>query len=90
MAVQDWVALVSAGVAILALIDVFHARSQSSAREDGKTAEILREVDAKLKDIADQARDTGRKIEDMDKRLVKVEESTKSAHKRIDEIVGDK
>lgn len=86
MGIQDWLMIGSVAVSVLALIDMLHVRSQGNAREDGKTAEILREVNEKLTAITDQEITNSGRIETIVERLVVVEQSTKQAHHRIDEI----
>mgnify|MGYP006875891515 CR=1 FL=1 len=86
MSVQDWVALISVVVAALALGDTFFSRSQSNAREDGKTAEILREVNEKLKDITDQQTINNTQMQEVIQRLALVEKSDADAHRSIGEL----
>lgn len=86
MGVSQWIAVGSLAVAVLSLVVVLLKSLTSAAREDGKTAEVLRQVDGKLKDITDQIRDTSKTLGEVVERLGKVEESTKSAHHRIDDL----
>lgn len=86
MTIQDWIALISVAVAALALLVTLLRGVRSDAREDGKTAEILREVNAKLKSITDQETANSVRMEDVIQRLVAVEQSAKQAHHRIDEL----
>lgn len=86
MTPEIWIALISAIVAALSLADVVHGHLQSSAREDGKTAEVLREVNEKLKAITDQEAANSARMEDVIERLVAVERSDKEAHRRISEL----
>lgn len=86
MTAQTWVALISALVAALALLVNLIRGMQSSAREDGKTAEILRQVNDKLKSITDQETANSARIEAVVERVVAVEQSAKQAHHRIDEL----
>lgn len=86
MAAQQWIALVSLIVAGLALLVVLVKGMTSSAREDGKTAEVLRQVDGKLTDIRDQGERTAANLERTIERVTRVEESAKQAHHRIDEL----
>lgn len=72
---------------------------KSNRREDVKTieeraaknAEIIYKLDAisgTVIDIKDDVSTTRKKVEEMDRRLVIVEQSSKSAHHRIDRIEG--
>jgi hypothetical protein len=76
----------SVAVSVLALIDMFHTRSLSSAREDGKTAEILREVNEKLEDITKQQMVNDTRLGDVIQRLALVEQSDKEAHQKIADL----
>lgn len=42
-----------------------------------------------VKEIKTDVAETKKQYIDMDKRLVKVEEATKSAHKRLDNVIGN-
>lgn len=86
MTAQSWIALLSTTVAALALLVTLLGRMQSSAREDGKTAEVLRQVNDKLESITDQEAANSTRIETIVERVVAVEQSTKQAHHRIDEL----
>ena len=86
MMVQSWIALISAVVAALSLLVTLLRGLQSNAREDGKTAEVLRQVNDKLENISKQEAANSARIEVVVERVVKVEESTKQAHHRIDEL----
>ncbi|MGX8702085.1 hypothetical protein [Caproiciproducens sp.] len=86
MTAQNWITLISAVVAALALLVTLLRGMQSDAREDGKTAEILRQVDGKLKSITDQEAANSARIETIVERVVAVEQSAKQAHHRIDEL----
>lgn len=72
---------------------------KSNRREDVKTieeraaknAEIIYKLDTisgTVTDIKDDVSTTRKKIEEIDRRLVIVEQSSKSAHHRIDRIEG--
>lgn len=72
---------------------------RSNRREDVKTieeratknAEIIYKLDAisgTMNGIKDDVSTTRKKVEEMDRRLVIVEQSSKSAHHRIDRIEG--
>ena len=86
MMVQSWIALISAVVAALSLLVTLLRGLQSNAREDGKTAEVLRQVNDKLENISKQEAANSARIEVVVERVVKVEESAKQAHHRIDEL----
>jgi hypothetical protein len=84
--VQTWIALISTVVACLALLVTLLRGMKSEAREDGKTAEVLRQVNGKLGSIAKQEATNSARIETIVERVVVVEQSTKQAHHRIDEL----
>ncbi len=89
MSAQELIALISTTVAALSLLITLLGHLQSSAREDGKTAEVLRQVNDKLKSITDQEAANTARIESVVERVVAVEQSTKQAHHRIDELRGE-
>lgn len=86
MTAQTWIALASTAVAFLALLVTLLRGMQSTAREDGKTVEVLRQVNDKLENISKQEAANSARIEVVVERVVKVEESAKQAHHRIDEL----
>lgn len=86
MTVQTWIALISTSVAALSLLVALLRGMKSDAREDGKTAEVLRQVDDKLESITKQEAANSARIEVVVERLVVVEQSAKQAHHRIDEL----
>ncbi|OCN02619.1 hypothetical protein [Caproicibacter fermentans] len=86
MSVQNWIALISASVAFLALLVTLLRGMKSEAREDGKTAEVLRQVNSKLEGITKQEAANSARIEAIVERVVVLEQSTKQAHFRIDEL----
>lgn len=90
MPISDLIAIASAGVAALALFYVIFKDAFQGARESGKTSVILADIKDRLNSMFEtQTRNDAKyeaKFEDYSKRLVTVEESTKSAHHRIDEI----
>ncbi|MVB11685.1 hypothetical protein CAFE_24080 [Caprobacter fermentans] len=86
LSVQNWIALISASVAFLALLVTLLRGMKSEAREDGKTAEVLRQVNSKLEGITKQEAANSARIEAIVERVVVLEQSTKQAHFRIDEL----
>lgn len=86
MTAQNWITLISTTVAALALCVTLLRGMQSNAREDGKTAEVLRQVNDKLKNITDQETANSARMEAIVERVVAVEQSAKQAHHRIDEL----
>lgn len=86
MTTQSWITLASVLVAFLALLVTLMRSMKSDAREDGKTAEILRQVNDKLENITDQEAANSARIEAIVERVVAVEQSAKQAHHRIDEL----
>jgi flagellar biosynthesis/type III secretory pathway M-ring protein FliF/YscJ len=95
--VYGWIAAGGLIVAALTLLLMFwqktildRDRRDEQQQETGKTSEILREVNEKLKCLDDKATKSNVRLESFLERLVVVEESTKSAHHRIDEIQKSK
>ena len=86
MSVQNWIALVSALVALLALLITLLRGLRTEARQDGKTTEVLRQVNDKLEAISRQEAANSARIEAIVERVVVVEQSAKQAHFRIDEL----
>lgn len=86
MTIQSWIALLSILVAFLSLLLTLLRGIKSEAREDGKTAEVLRQVNAKLESIDKQEAANSARIEAIVERVVAVEQSARQAHHRIDEL----
>ncbi|MFU0832222.1 MAG: Phage protein [Oscillospiraceae bacterium] len=86
MSIQDWIALVSTLVAFLSLLVTLLRSMRSQAKQDGKTTEVLRQVNDKLENIARQEAANSARIEAIVERVVVVEQSAKQAHFRIDEL----
>ena len=86
MGASQWIAVGSVVVAALSLAVTLARSLASSEREDGKTAEVLRQVDGKLKDIRDQVGQSAALLERTVERVTRVEESAKQAPHRIDEL----
>ena len=86
MTAQSWITLGSTIVAALALIITLLRGMKSDAREDGKTAEILRQVNDKLESITKQQESSSARLEAIVERVVAVEQSARQAHHRIDEL----
>ena len=91
MSFGDWASLLSAvSVALVVLLNV---RNFSKPREDilVRLARIEAGVDGiqgRLDRIQNTQAQTEHRVNDLERKLGHVEESAKSAHKRIDEIVG--
>jgi small-conductance mechanosensitive channel len=86
LSIQDWIALVSTLVAFLSLLVTLLRSMRSQAKQDGKTTEVLRQVNDKLENIARQEAANSARIEAIVERVVVVEQSAKQAHFRIDEL----
>ena len=86
LSMQDWIALISTLVAFLSLLVTVLRSMRSNARQDGKTTEVLRQVNDKLENIAKQEAANSARIEAIVERVVIVEQSAKQAHFRIDEL----
>ena len=92
-----WVAVGGLIVAALSLILAFVQKKSGDKKQDhaeaeecGKTSEILRTVNDKLKSLDDKATRSEIRIEGFFERLVVVEQSAKQAHHRIDEHIQNK
>jgi len=59
---------------------------EAEGAKDGVMMTVIGYIKAGIDDIKTIQREQGRTIEDLSGRMVRVEESTKSAHKRIDAI----
>lgn len=86
LSIQDWIALISALVAFLSLLVTLLRSMRSQAKQDGKTTEVLRQVNDKLENISRQEAANSARIEAIVERVVVVEQSAKQAHFRIDEL----
>jgi len=76
--ISDWISLVTAAGVLVALISNVIALREKGHNRAGEDAEMRSDI----KHIKDQVD----KLDDLPERIVKVEESTKQAHKRIDRI----
>lgn len=85
-----WIAVSGVVIAALTLIYAALKDARQNAREDGKTAEILRGVDEKLAGIKEQSSRSEARLEALAERMAAVEQSAKQAHHRIDELRGMK
>lgn len=70
----------------MALLVTLLRGMKSEAREDGKTAEVLKQVNEKLERITAQEAANSARIETIVERVAVVEQSAKEAHHRIDEL----
>lgn len=61
---------------------------EEKAARDAKINIKLDDISSDVKDIKYDISATNKKVEDIDKRVVVVEQSTKSAHHRIDKLEG--
>lgn len=61
---------------------------EEKAARDAKINIKLDDISSDVKDIKYDISATNKKVEELDKRVVVVEQSTKSAHHRIDRIEG--
>lgn len=86
MGVAQWISIGSVVVAALSLTYVIIKDSLNNAREGGKMSVIMKGVDDKLEEIKSKMERSEGRIETIAERLTRVEESTKSAHHRIDGI----
>jgi len=76
--ISDWISLVTAAGVLVALISNIIALREKGYDRVGEDAEMRSDI----KHIKEQVD----KLDDLPERIVKVEESTKQAHKRIDRI----
>ena len=61
---------------------------QEKATRDATIIVKLDSISGDVKDIKDDMSNINKKVEEIDKRVVIVEQSTKSAHKRLDGLIG--
>lgn len=78
--------LISTCIALIALLRLFNHDGKNSIRDFQRVETKLDYIGGDTKEIRDDVKALKIKQEDMAERLVKVEESTKSAHHRIDGI----
>ena len=78
--------LISACIAFIALLRLFSHDSKNSVKDFQRVETKLDYIGGDTKEIRDDVKALKIKQEDMAERLVKVEESTKSAHHRIDNM----
>lgn len=84
MTIAIWISLGGVSVAALALIYAALKDTRHKAREEGSTTVILSGINNKLGKLDERQTRYEGKQEAYLERLVTVEQSTKSAHKRID------
>lgn len=97
MTAQEIISLVGAVVAVFAsiaaIITFVLSRKKEGYAEGDKDGELKGDIKSICRGIDDlrlEVKDINRKQDDMIERLIRCEESTKQAHKRIDEIRGEK
>lgn len=82
--VSNVVAVLSLLIAGISLIQVFNKDSKGSTKDFTRVETKLDTIGGDIKETRDDVKALRIRQEDMNERLVKVEESTKSAHHRID------
>jgi len=80
--ITDWISLVTAAGVLVALIGNIVTMRERGHTKAGEDAEMRSDI----KHIKEQVD----KLDDLPERVVKVEESTKQAHKRIDRMEQQK
>lgn len=63
---------------------------EEKAARDTKINIKLDDISSDVKDIKQDLSTMSKRVDEIDKRVVIVEQSTKSAHKRLDGIIGQK
>ena len=63
---------------------------EEKATRDATIMVKLDAISVDVKDIKDDMSNINKKVDEIDKRVVIVEQSTKSAHKRLDGIIGSR
>lgn len=63
---------------------------EEKATRDATIMVKLDAISVDVKDIKEDMSNINKKVDEIDKRVVIVEQSTKSAHKRLDNIVGNR
>lgn len=82
------ISMCSVIITSLSLLYTFYKDKVRIAKEDGKTDEILRGIEKELRSIEETQKLNAQKSEILEHRLTKAEDSTKSAHKRIDGLMN--
>ncbi|AZV57910.1 hypothetical protein [Clostridium sp. AWRP] len=81
------IALLSATIALISLLRVFNKDGKGVTQDFTRVETKIDYIGGDIKEVRDDVKALGLRQEDMAERLVKVEESTKSAHHRIDGLI---
>lgn len=84
------VSLVFSGVMMLVAIITVAKNYGNGMVGQGRIEQKVNDIGSDVKEVRDDVKAQAIQYADIDKRVTRVEESTKSAHHRIDEIVKDK
>lgn len=88
------IALACSLISIIISYFTFQRNGKKETKEEAgtitKISEEIKYVSKSTDDIKYEIRSTNKSISDMNERLIRVEESCKSAHKRIDGIEGER
>ncbi|MBV4429704.1 hypothetical protein [Clostridium tyrobutyricum] len=82
------IAIISAFIALISLLRLYSRDGKGATKDFTRVETKIDYIGGDIKDIRDDVKAVSVRQEDMAERLVKVEESTKSAHHRIDDIEG--
>jgi hypothetical protein len=86
MDIAVWIALGGVAIAALTLIYAALKDIRHGANEDGKTSAILTSVNDSLGKLDEKMTRNEGRVEGVLERVIAVEQSTKQAHHRIDEL----
>lgn len=84
-----------AGIAVTALFSylAFHRNSKKDSQDEGENKGVMMSdigyIKAGVDDLKREHRETAATVGRLSERITRVEESTKQAHKRIDELKGE-
>ena len=92
MSTAEWIMAAIAGISLLIAVVSLIGNQKKAVQTDAACDESLRAdvryIVKNVEDIRADQRTQGGRIDDHEKRLTRCEESTKSAHKRLDEHIG--
>lgn len=80
------IAIVTFILGILAHWQRGKSEAEEKAKEKAELSTKLDHIDVGVQDIRVQVRHTDNRLNQINERVIKVEESTKSAHKRLDKL----
>ena len=85
-AVAAGAALLTTIITLVAVVRQTKGRERNEGHERGSVASDIGYIKAGVDDLKRESRETRSTVSDISERITRVEESTKQAHKRIDEL----